>query len=148
MKKFIVQSIILTIFCFNIIDNSSGLTKPAPFHFDKKETGEAFNLTSWFPQKCDSIRTDSVIIIHQKSDGFEIWMFKNGAYKVLYNDGQYIAGTWKFDANTKKIIFNKDISLSTSEKDYQFQLVITEYEYTPLENEPAKGTDPYPLLAK
>ena len=152
MKKFIVPSIILTFICFYLVGNLSGLTNPTTHKIDKNIIVNIGNHSLQFPQKHDTIQPDTNIFIHSKTDEYELWLYKNNKYRVKYKDGKFIVGTWRFVINNATCIaFFKDYSLSTSEKDFQYQYL--KYNNTPpkFNNDTMlfksrKNPDPYPLL--
>lgn len=93
----------------------------------------------------DSLSTNDSIEMQWKTSECEIFLFKNGHYKINYVDGKYSQGIWAISLG--KFTFYKDEKNSTSDKDFQFnQMTKEEFDKMCEEKYGHDVIDPYPLL--
>ncbi|MGD0711887.1 MAG: hypothetical protein ABR968_11995 [Bacteroidales bacterium] len=99
----------------------------------------------------DTVVGKGKIIMHWKNEDLEFWLFEEKFYKIVYKDGTFAQGTWNFDNG--KLTLHKDKLHSTSEKEYQLQMM-TKDEFDKKYGSMFdtinlnKNKDPYPLISK
>ena len=90
---------------------------------------------------------DSLHEFHWKTNEYEIFLYRNGDYRINYFDSTYSVGKWTILSG--EIIFQKDIEKSTSTKSFQLN-IMTEKDYNKIFEVQIKKKeiDAYPLINK
>lgn len=68
--------------------------------------------------------TKEAILGHWKDDNSEFWLFETGDYKMQFNDGGVLKGTWKIENNL--LSFYKEKLFGTSEQAYKILMFTPE----------------------